>query len=489
MRIDQLLDKNQQLQLSILTQLLLSGGTLSANQLAEKIGLSKISVDQYIQDLSYLGEEWGMGFSIERKGSILTLNLEKASTLEEITALLVRDSFKFQLLEYMLLHREFTIPQITQEFTTSESSVFRKFRELNEIIAEFQIRIKNGRLQGEELQIRYFYFQLYMYFPVEMRPSYLIESDQNQLFLRALERALGTEFSSYAKSAVSCWLGISLKRIAAKKKQQTQLKTNYRLFQQDALFQQIEPLIRLYNSRSSFELNQYEPMMFYSFLVSFAILNEEAFYRYELQRSKKLPPALLDMYIREMILVHYRPERLSIQQEKAVGYQLSQTNNRIYFFQGYLPRYEPDRLVMLQRQNLGIERSQLLDVLQETALNFLNPKKAHDPLITQALMIDYASILAMIDFYIAKEVVVGIDLEELPVYRTSYYHYLFSELRPIPGIRVEQIREEQTYDLIIRTRRIETHATSIQYCLSEFESAYDLIQIKRLIDQLKKEKN
>lgn len=139
------------------------------------------------------------------------------------------------------------------------------------------------------------------------------------------------------------------------------------------------------------------------------------------------------MYIREMILVHYRPERLSIQQEKAVGYQLSQTNNRIYFFQGYLPRYEPDRLVMLQRQNLGIERSQLLDVLQETALNFLNPKKAHDPLITQALMIDYASILAMIDFYIAKEVVVGIDLEELPVYRTSYYHYLFSNYGRFQG--------------------------------------------------------
>ena len=158
MRIDQLLDKNQQLQLSILTQLILSGGTLSVNQLTEEIGLSKISLDQYIQDLSYLGEELGMGFSIDRKGSALTLELEKTTTLEEITALLVRDSFKFQLLEYMLVHREFTIPQITQEFTTSESSVFRKFRELNEIIAEFQIRIKNGRLQGEELQIRYFYF-------------------------------------------------------------------------------------------------------------------------------------------------------------------------------------------------------------------------------------------------------------------------------------------------------------------------------------------
>lgn len=489
MRIDQLLDKNQQLQLSILNRLILSGGTVSFNKLAKKIELSKTSLEQYVQDVSYSGEELGMGFSINREGSTLVLKMEHKTTLEEITALMVKDSFKFQLLEYMLLHREFTIPQITQEFATSESSVFRKFRELNELLAEFHIRIKNGRLQGEELQIRYFYFQVYMYFPTSMRPNYLINSDQNQLFLRALERALETEFSAYAKSAVACWLGISLKRMPAKKKQQTRLKTNYQLFQQDALYKRVEPLIRLSNSRSSFELNQYEPMMFYSFLVSFAILNEDTFYQYELRRSKKLLPALLDMYIREMILVHYRPERLSIQQEKAVGYQLSQTNNRIYFFQGYLTRYEPERLFMLQREHLGIERSQLLDALQETVLNFLEPAKSQDPLITQALMIDYASILSMIDFYIAKEVVVAIDLEELPVYRTSYYHYLFSELQPIPGIRVEQFRENQVYDLIICTQVSEKHSSAIQYGLSEFESPFDLVQIKRLIEQLKKEKN
>ncbi|MDU5510841.1 helix-turn-helix domain-containing protein [Enterococcus gilvus] len=489
MRMEQLLDKNQQVQLSILHHLVLSGGRLSANVLAEAIHLSKSSLDQYSQELSYLGKELNMGFSLTKEGTTLVLVLERRTTLEGITAMMVRDSFKFQLLEYMLLHRTFTIPQITQEFATSESSVFRKFRELNEVLAEFHIRIKNGRLQGEELQIRYFYFQIYSYFPVRMRPRFLVASDQNQLFFRGLERALETEFSAEAKSEIACWLGISLKRMSAKKTQQTRLKTTYRLFQKDALFQRIEPLIRLYNSRSSFELNQYEPMIFYSFLVSFAILDEETFYRYELQRSKKLLPALLDMYIREMILVHYRPRRLSIQQEKAVGYQLSQINNRIYFFQGYLPRYEPERLLARQREKLGIERSRLLDMLQETARNFLEPAKAQDTLLTQALLIDYASILSMIDFYIAKEVIVGIDLEALPVYRISYYHYLFSELRPIPGIQVEQLREGTTYDLIVSTRDGEDPSEAIHYCLSEFESAYDLDQIKQLIEQLKKAKN
>ena len=57
MRMEQLLDKNQQVQLSILHHLVLSGGRLSANALAEAIHLSKSSLDQYSQELSYLGKE------------------------------------------------------------------------------------------------------------------------------------------------------------------------------------------------------------------------------------------------------------------------------------------------------------------------------------------------------------------------------------------------------------------------------------------------
>lgn len=487
MRIEQLLEKNQQLQVAILKALILSEGVLATNQLAKNIGLSKISLEQYLQDVTDLGAT--TGFNLTRNGAMVYLTMNNTTTLEEITALLVKDSLKFQLLAYMLEQREFTIPQISQEFATSESSIFRKFRELNEVLAEFQLRIKNGRLQGEESQIRYFYFQLYLYFPISMRPHYLIESDQNQLFLRALERTLKLTLSPQAKSEVACWLGITLKRMSVKKKQQTKVKENYHLFKNDALFEQIEPLIHLYNSRSSFERNQYEPVLFYSFLVSFQILDEETFYHYELQRSKKLPPALLDMYIREMILIHYRPRRLSIQQEKAVGYQLSQINNRLYFFQGYLPRYEPERLLRLQKEKLGVERSQILAVLQKNVLSFLPAKKATDTLVTEALLTIYASILAMIDFYIAKEVVVGIDFEDLPAYRISYYYDLFSELRPIAGIRVEHASYKTDYDLIISTRKVSGYTTKMQYCLSEFASSYDLMQLKKLIEQLKKEKN
>lgn len=68
----------------------------------------------------------------------------------------------------------------------------------------------------------------------------------------------------------------------------------------------------------------------------FSIVDEEIFYQYDLTRSKKLPTAVLDTYIRETMLWHYRPRRLKIKEEKAVGYQISQINNEWFFFVGRL---------------------------------------------------------------------------------------------------------------------------------------------------------
>ena len=114
------------------------------------------------------------------------------------------------------------------------------------------------------------------------------------------------------------------------------LKTRKTLYENDRLYQVIDPVLSLYLSRTAADLSNYETLMFYSFFVSFAVLDEEHFYQYDLTRSKKLPTAVLDTYIRETMLWHYRPRRLKIKEEKAVGYQLSQINNELYFFDGHL---------------------------------------------------------------------------------------------------------------------------------------------------------
>ena len=74
----------------------------------------------------------------------------------------VKESLKFQLLDYLYRNKEFSIVQLTTKFMISESSLFRKIKELNQLLAAFDLQIKMDNW-GEELQIRYFYFQLYWY--------------------------------------------------------------------------------------------------------------------------------------------------------------------------------------------------------------------------------------------------------------------------------------------------------------------------------------
>lgn len=54
----------------------------------------------------------------------------------------VKESLKFQLLDYLYRNKEFSIVQLTTKFMISESSLFRKIKELNQLLAVFDLQIK-----------------------------------------------------------------------------------------------------------------------------------------------------------------------------------------------------------------------------------------------------------------------------------------------------------------------------------------------------------
>ncbi len=185
------------------------------------------------------------------------------------------------------------------------------------------------------------------------------------------------------------------------------------------------------------------------------------------------------------MLWHYRPRRLKIKEEKAVGYQISQINNEWFFFVGKIEVYERDRLLEQQQKMLGHSLTQLLAKLQETAVQQLPRKRAEDSELSY-LMIQYANVLLMIDFYIAKPVVIGIDLESLPIYRIAFQQYLIRELRGIGGIEIGSYEEGKEYDLVITF--CQRNKKQCEYYLSEFASPYDIIRLKRRIETLKKKR-
>lgn len=486
MKIEQLLEKKEQLQVLILRDMVLHGGTVGTNQLREQVNLSKTSFDQYIAEIPMIGRMMGKKVAIKRNEFQVTLELAEDVSLEKIILFLVQQSLKFNLLVYLLEHHQASIVRLATAFNISESSVFRKIKELNQLLQEFSLQIKNGQLYGEELQVRYFYYVLFQFISESQRPLFLQQTPDKAPLILGLERALETTFSQESASKIACWLGITRKRLLSEKTTFATLKEKKILYQKDRLYQALDPVISLYLSRTAAEISGYEPLMFHSFFVSFAVLSEEHFYQYDLTRSKKLPTAVLDTYIRETMLWHYRPRKLKIKEEKAVGYQLAQIDNEFYFFRGVMMIYEPEHLLQQQKKMLGRSLSQLLERLKETTLTQLPAKQGEEAALSY-LMIQYANILMMIDFYIAKSVTIGIDIETLPIYRVAFQQFLLRELKGISGIEIENRRPGKKYDLVITFNQEDPHQN--YYYLSEFASSYDIARLKQKIEEEKKAKN
>ena len=486
MKIEQLLEKKEQLQVLILRDMVLHGGTVGTNQLREQVNLSKTSFDQYIAEIPMIGRMMGKKVAIKRNEFQVTLELAEDVSLEKIILFLVQQSLKFNLLVYLLEHHQASIVRLATAFNISESSVFRKIKELNQLLQEFSLQIKNGQLYGEELQVRYFYYVLFQFISESQRPLFLQQTPDKAPLILGLERALETTFSQESASKIACWLGITRKRLLSEKTTFATLKEKKILYQKDRLYQALDPVISLYLSRTAAEISGYEPLMFYSFFVSFAVLSEEHFYPYDLTRSKILPTAVLDTYIRETMLWHYRPRKLKIKEEKAVGYQLAQIDNEFYFFRGVMMIYEPEHLLQQQKKMLGRSLSQLLERLKETTLTQLPAKQGEEAALSY-LMIQYANILMMIDFYIAKSVTIGIDIETLPIYRVAFQQFLLRELKGISGIEIENRRPGKKYDLVITFNQ--EYPNQNYYDLSEFASSYDIARLKQKIEEEKKAKN
>ena len=106
----------------------------------------------------------------------------------------LKESPKFQILMTLYEHGNVTNFRLQNELSMSEASLYRAVKQLNKILKEFELSIHNGRVQGSELQIRFFYytlFQLTNYFPPKM--SFDIDK-----FIDELQESLHFYFHSEA---------------------------------------------------------------------------------------------------------------------------------------------------------------------------------------------------------------------------------------------------------------------------------------------------
>ncbi len=487
MKIEHFLEKNDIREVTIFRQLVLNGGKLSYADMLDYLTVAKASLDKDLESISFRIQSLADQVHITYDGQYISLTMGDEFSLQQVYQLYLNQSVKVKLISYLFEHQEFSIVQLTQKLMISDSSLFRKIKELNGYLKEFGIKIRNGQLHGEELQIRYFYLQFYSY--IEDKEALIAPRSDKQItqMAQAVESVLQVTIESENKQRLNLWMLISKNRVNRKEKKHAHLREQMQSYLEDPLYQKVRLIILRYFSRYSIEADEEEAMLHFAFLLAFPILKEQDFHEYTLERARRAPIANMDTYIVETIIIQYKFRRLPYMLEREMFYHLSHIHTKLYFFKGDIEVYEYEEILTKEKQFTGRNLISFAQTLLEISTGKFGIEQEEDNSLLKMELLKYTSLLASVSFKMTKIVQIGINLKMESIYTDTLNQLLISSMRHINGTHVEGYRLDKVYDLILTNEQSPEkgyYGEAKVYVLSEILSPFDMKNIQKIIQEL-----
>ncbi|MEC6748600.1 helix-turn-helix domain-containing protein [Marinilactibacillus sp. XAAS-LB27] len=487
MKVEHFLEKNEVREITIFKQLVLNNGILSYGKMLDHLAVSKASLENDLESITSRIEVFNDQVQVDYDGQEIKLTMSDHISLQHIYRIYLDQSIKMEIINYLFKHQEFSITQLTQQLAISDSSLFRKIKELNTHLKEFGLKIRNGQLQGEELQIRYFYFQFYYYIEDKSALIHLRSDQQITQAVQSVENFLQVNIVPENRQRLNIWLIISKSRITNKNKNYKQLRKQMHPYLKDPLYHKIHVMVLRYYSRYSIEVDEEEAMLHFAFLLAFPILTEHDFHEYTLIRDRHAPIASLDTYIVETIIIHFKFRKLPYMLERDMYYHLTHIHTRLYFFQGDIEIYEYEEMLAREKQVVGKNLVPLARTLLTTSTDKFMSTEVGDNSLLKMELLKYISLLTLISFKMATVIQIGIDLKMDGLYKDTLSQLLILKMRPINGIQIEVYQPSKSYDLILTNEKPDEehqYQEARVYILSEILSSFDMANIQRIIQEL-----
>lgn len=487
MKIEHFLEKNDIREVTIFKQLVLNGGRISYTDMLDYLAVAKASLDKDLESIAFRIQSLDGQVHINYDGQSISLTMSDEFSLQQVYQLYLNQSVKVNLIRFLFKHQEFSIVQLTQELMISDSSLFRKIKELNSYLKEFGIKIRNGQMHGEELQIRYFYFQFYSYIEDNLGSSVSHSDKQIMQMVQAVESYLKVTIEPENRQRLDTWMLISKNRINSKDKKYTYLRKQMQPYLADTLYQKIRIIVLRYFSRYSIEVDEEEAMVHFAFLLAFPILTEHDFHDYTLERDRRAPIATIDTYIVETIIIHYKFRRLPYMLEREMFYHLSHIHTKFYFFQGDIEIYDYEEMLVKEQQFTGRNIVSFSNTLLDVSTSKFGINNVESNSLLKVGLLKYISLLANITFKMTTILQVGIDLKMEAIYTETLNQLLILNMRHINGIHVEACQPGKVYDLILTNEQPaqkDYYGKAKVYVLSEILSSFDMKNIQRIVQEL-----
>lgn len=474
MKIEDLFAKRERVIYRLYQELRESRLAFSLKEMSQKLHLSRATLIRYIETFNEDALQQGLGLFFQIEDESIYFQKEASLLHTEWVAYLSQFSMKYQILLYLFEKEEFTIQALSQYLVMSEASLNRQLATLNQLLQDFHISIRNGRLKGSELQIRYFYYQLFLQTTTVTALNKKAIFRQASHYLVLFERFIEGTFNAYQSFQLSLWIGITQKRMRVL----------------DADFADVIQLMTPYIGQKwyqelrdfSLTLYQYQPttvregevMSLFAFLISQSIV----------------PPQKVEQIlafggpIREATTWCYQTIRekvghpLPIQED--ILYFLNQLLANLYFFNGTLQSSHP--IISYAKRDAQTLLSAVLEQFYQPAFSRLVFTLEEEEVCLLASLFDY---LGQVQPAVVR---IGFLSYQSPILADPMLFHLQRAFERKHTVVVESFSESVEYDLIITDMPLPEEESSRYYFFHSLLSESDKVALTELIAHLQLEK-
>lgn len=464
-------------------------GKATKNELVSEFNISLPTLNEYLSFLKNFLKENHIKKQVEITivGETVYLKKQQMFSLKKIIGLFLDKSIKFQMVNQLFSKGEVSCEYFQFNYAISSATYYRKVTELNELLNEFRIQVKRGKLIGEEKQIRYFYFNFFWFLFEDKTDLERETANQYLGLIDILKKSLTISFDPTEVLQIKLWMKISFRR---------EITTFNPIISPDydypdrPLFEEINLSLHTYMKKIDRPYSIYEAYMFYDFFCSmhnFPINSPFAFRLAEKQRTEDSHLNYMNKVILKYLQDHgFLPSSASSARLLFIENLLYQLHAQLYYFDGFILPFDYWTIQTITNTHkhpfTGKEVSDLMDLATKKFQQDGEKSNNRNPFTE----INYTIILNHISELNEEKINIGVYHSLNPSIGELVIQQLTIALGHRYPLHTEPFKEDRQYDILLSNIDTETinAKDELVYIYSDVGNSYDMAELEKLITQL-----
>ncbi|MCB5954483.1 helix-turn-helix domain-containing protein [Enterococcus sp. CWB-B31] len=461
-------------------------GKSTKSKLIEEFQISLPTLNEYLSFLQSFLEENGISdqVRITTSGDHLSLTKELNFPLKKVVLLFLDKSIKFQMVNQLFQKNEVSCDYFQLSYAISSATYYRKVTELNELLKEFHLQIKRGKIVGEEKQIRYFFFNFFWYLFEDKTELEKETSNQYLGFIETLKESLNVTFDPTEIFQIKLWMKISLRRMTVELN--PVISPNYD-HPDRPLFEEINLAFHTYMKKIDRPYTIYEAYMFYDFFCSMNNFSANSSFAFRLAEAQRKESSYLN-YMNKVILkylkqqgyltTHASDDRLSY-----IENLLFQLHSRLYYFDGFILPFDYWTITSIINAHRHPFTGNEVDETMRIASEKFDSSEEKNRFINRFTQIHYTIILNHIAELNEEKITIGVYHSLNPSIGELVMQHLTNVLGHKFPIKAELYQEDSYYDILLSNIYNEAIAENQKttYVFSDVGNNYDMNEVKKII--------